>query len=179
MCAWREGGLPEGKIMSEWLAQDAMDKNPLLFAPVTDADGKTKTRDIEIEERDNTAMRMCSDKGAKFIVATLAMFYNDKILFADISKDECCYVAGDTVDRAFSYIILNEYEYEVKDTTQLITYANNLMESLYAFLTGLINGDTRSALVAIFTGGGYKVQKDESQQQPQESSPVRMPFSKK
>jgi hypothetical protein len=175
LCAWRE---PDGKVESKWMTEEEMNANPFKYVPVEDENHKPKTRDREVEERDTTAVQMVNDKGATFIISQLALFYNDKILFANISRDEAAFMAGDSVDRAFSYIIFNEEEYEVKDTTRLITYAANLMESLYSFLTSLLNGETREALVAIY-GGGYKVEKKEGEQAEPMQSPVRWPFGKK
>jgi len=165
LCAWNET-LADGTLeqRSKYLTSHEIDEHPMKYLPVDDGHGNKITKAEWEEVQDTTAVRLVNDKGSNYIIHELGKFFNDKVILGDISRDEAVDAAADTIDRTFAYIIFNEYEYGVSDATQLITSASNLQESFYIFLTSVCGGKTRDALIAILTGGGIQVHKDESQQ---------------
>ena len=167
LCAWNEEN-DDGttRVESKYMTTFEIDKNPMKYLPTRDEHGNMVVRAEWEEIQDATSVRLVNDKGANYIIHELSKFFNDKVILGDISRDEAVDTAADTIDRTFSYIIFNEYEYGVADATQLITSASNLQESFYIFLTSMLDGKTKEALIAILTGGGIQVKKDESQTAP-------------
>ncbi len=170
LCAWTDGFDEQGqaKTVSKYLTTSEIDKDPLKYLPVRDNNGLMITR-IEIEStKDPARVRIINDKGANYIRSEFRKVFNDKMLLANLTKDECVDIAADFVDRTFAYIHINELEYELTDPTQLNVTAMNFTESLYTFLTSLAEGKNRDAIVAILTGGAIQYKKEETQPQQQQ-----------
>jgi hypothetical protein len=154
------GTSPQVQYCSDYL----IEKEPLKYIPMKDERGNFISKDSWEEIHDPTAVQLTNTKGANYIVAQLSQFLNDKVLLGQISRDEAVDIAADSIDQAFSYILFNDIDYEVKDATQLIVFASVVMNSLYLYLSALTDGKMRDAIVAILTGGGIQVKRDETPQ---------------
>lgn len=97
---------------------------------------------VEVSAAD-PKLAMMNDVCALFICRQLDKYYNKEVYMGNLNGDEIVDIACDAIESTFAEVYLHSHEYEVKNPARLLTEEENMLNSLYIYLTNTKDGGAR------------------------------------
>ncbi len=113
-------------------------------------DGRELPNLVQVSRKDTTASPITNDNCARRIIHGIRLLLNPHNFLGKLDNDQIAIITGNSIREIGTVMLANKLEYGIASSSKLEAEMLELFDSVYTFLTGLINGGNREFLGQIY-----------------------------